>query len=144
MLITAFLCGGIFAAGLVVSGMTQPEKVIGFLDIFGAWDPTLAFVMVGAIGIHAPVRRYLKQRTKPLLSETFHEPDKKPIDQSLLMGAALFGVGWGVAGFCPGPAVASVASESKNAIPFVISMIVGMTAHQLLMGSSREEIEKEK
>jgi uncharacterized membrane protein YedE/YeeE len=131
-LTAAFVCGGIFAAGLILSGMTQPDKVMGFLDIFGAWDPTLAFVMIGAIGIHAPTRRWIGSRARPILTNQFHDLKPRHIDRNLLLGAALFGIGWGLAGFCPGPAVASITSPSHNATPFVLSMIVGMTLHQWL------------
>ena len=131
-LIPAFVCGALFAVGLILSGMTQPGKVIGFLDVFGGWDPTLAFVMAGAIAAHAPTRRWVNRRAAPLLDTRFHTPAERPVDGRLMGGAAIFGVGWGLAGFCPGPAIVSIGSESVNAIPFAMAMLVGVTVFKAI------------
>lgn len=122
---SAFASGALFALGLGVSGMTRPSKVIGFLDLFGAWDASLAFVMVGAIGVHLIAQRLIMKRASPLFDGRFHLPTRKDIDPRLVLGAALFGVGWGLAGFCPGPALVSAASGASTALVFVVGMTAG-------------------
>ncbi|MGE0822266.1 MAG: DUF6691 family protein [Candidatus Binatia bacterium] len=129
--LAAFISGLIFAAGLAISGMTQPGKVTGFLDIFGNWDPSLAFVMVGAILVHTVLYRLIRQRATPLFAATFSVPTRKDIDPRLLGGAALFGIGWGIGGFCPGPAVVSLASGQTSVFIFVSAMIAGMYLYTL-------------
>lgn len=129
----AALAGGfIFALGLGISGMTQPQKVIGFLDLFGAWDPSLMFVMAGAIAVHAVTYRWIRQRKSPLFSEVWHVPSKNEITPALVIGAVLFGVGWGLAGYCPGPAVTSLASFELRPFIFVASMLLGMLLFRLV------------
>jgi hypothetical protein len=123
--VTAFLCGLLFAAGLVVSGMTVPDKVVGFLDLFGNWDPTLAFVMMGAIGTHLPLRRWLVSR-----GIADPAPPRNEINGRLLLGATLFGAGWGLSGFCPGPALVSAGTGAPSVLLFVAAMGVGMWAWQ--------------
>jgi uncharacterized membrane protein YedE/YeeE len=126
-LLAAFIAGFVFAVGLAISGMTQPEKVIGFLDITGDWDPSLMFVMVGAIAVHAAAYHlWLKKWKRPLLVENFSLPTSKVIDGRLLLGSALFGVGWGLGGFCPGPALVSTMSYDRSVLTFVLSMLAGM------------------
>lgn len=125
-LVSAYGSGALFAVGLAVSGMTRPEKVVGFLDLAGAWDPSLALVMVGAIGVHFVAHRLLRGRSTPLLDERFHFPTRKDIDRRLLLGAAMFGVGWGLGGFCPGPGLVSGGAGSPVAIAFVVAMTVGV------------------
>lgn len=120
------LAGVVFAVGLAISGMTLPEKVIGFLNVSGDWDPSLAFVMGGAIAVHLTAHRLLGRRKKPLLAEIFHLPTRSDVDAKLLVGAALFGVGWGLGGFCPGPALVSAAAGQRDALLFVVAMTVGM------------------
>jgi uncharacterized membrane protein YedE/YeeE len=128
----ALAVGFVFALGLGISGMTQPKKVVGFLDLFGVWDPSLIFVMVGAILVHFVTYRLIRKRTSPLFSVHWHVPTKKDITPALVVGALLFGVGWGLAGFCPGPAMTSLASfEGKPAI-FVVSMLFGMYLFRLV------------
>lgn len=122
----SFIVGLLFAAGLAVSGMTQPQKVIGFLDLFGSWDPSLMFVMGGAIGVHALVYFFAIKKPKPVCADSWNVPNKKEITPSLIIGAILFGSGWGLAGYCPGPAITSLATLSPAIIIFVISMISGM------------------
>ncbi len=120
------LSGAMFGAGLLLSGMTRPTKVLGFLDVTGDWDPSLAFVMVGAILVHAIAYRAILRRPHPILDTRFHVPPAGAIDRSLIAGAAVFGVGWGLAGFCPGPALVSAASGVIAAIVFVAAMALGM------------------
>jgi len=125
--------GFLFGTGLVVSGMTDPERVRGFLDIFGNWDPTLAFVMGGAILVMAVAWRIQARMQKPIFGTAFSLPDRTDLDPPLLAGAALFGVGWGIAGLCPGPGIASLALSPMNALPFVAAMLVGMLLQKITM-----------
>jgi uncharacterized membrane protein YedE/YeeE len=124
--LAALVVGFIFSLGLGISGMTQPQKVVGFLDLFGNWDPSLMFVMVGAIGVHLVSYRIIRRRNSPLLSMKWYVPEKKEITPALVLGAVIFGIGWGLAGFCPGPAVTALASLSVKPLVFVVSMIGGM------------------
>ncbi len=124
--LAAFAVGLLFALGLGLSGMTQPSKVVGFLDLFGQWDPSLIFVMVGAISLHAITYRLIRRRNSPLLAEGWQVPTKKDITPALVIGAILFGVGWGLGGYCPGPAVTSLASFASGPWLFVLSMLAGM------------------
>ena len=124
--IASFAAGLVFGIGLILSGMTDPSKVIGFLDVTGVWDPSLAFVMLGAIGVHALLRLLIVRRGKPLFEERFHAPTQSKIDGRLVAGAAIFGVGWGLAGYCPGPAVVSLASGALAPVVFVAAMALGM------------------
>jgi uncharacterized membrane protein YedE/YeeE len=116
--------GLVFGAGLVVSGMTKPEKVIGFLDLFGAWDASLAFVMLGAIAVHFVAHRLVRGRSAPLLAPRFALPTRRDIDMKLVVGAAVFGVGWGLAGYCPGPGLVAAASGG-GAVVFVAALLAG-------------------
>lgn len=124
--IAALVVGFVFAIGLGLSGMTQPQKVIGFLDLFGQWDPSLIFVMVGAIIVHFITFKVIRKRNSPLFSSQWHVPTKKEITPALMIGAFIFGVGWALGGFCPGPAITSMASFDKTPFVFVVSMLVGM------------------
>lgn len=123
----AFLAGGLFGLGLMISGMTDTAKVIGWLDIFGDWDPTLAFVMGGAILPMMFAWRLTQSRT-PLLGGTFPEKPEPKIGRNLVVGSTLFGVGWGLAGLCPGPAVASLSYGGVSHLVFFVAMILGMFA----------------
>ena len=123
-----FLCGLIFGAGLVISGMSNPAKVLNFLDVFGKWDPSLAFVMGGAVVVAFVGYRMVLQRPTPLLADTFHLPTKQDVDGRLLTGAALFGVGWGLGGFCPGPAFTALPLMSTGILAFFPAMLIGMWA----------------
>ena len=118
--------GFLFGMGLTVSGMTDPQRVRGFLDVFGDCDPTLAFVMGGAVLVMAVAWRLQARMAKPFFGHAFSLPDRSDLDPRLLTGAVVFGVGWGVAGLCPGPAVASLALSPVHAIPFVAAMLAGM------------------
>jgi uncharacterized membrane protein YedE/YeeE len=128
----ALAVGFVFALGLGISGMTQPQKVVGFLDLFGAWDPSLIFVMVGAILVHFVTYKLIRRRTSPLFSVQWHVPTKKDITPALVAGAVLFGVGWGLGGFCPGPAMTSLGSLEGKPVVFVISMLAGMYLFRLV------------
>jgi uncharacterized protein len=126
-LVASFLGGLLFALGLGVSGMTDANKVIGFLDLSGDWDPSLAFVMAGAIGVHLILYRLILRRQSPLFGDRFQIPTRRDITPQLVGGAALFGVGWGLGGFCPGPGLVSLAGFGSSAAVFVLSMLSGMT-----------------
>lgn len=127
----SFLVGLLFAIGLGISGMTNPQKVLSFLDIFGSWDPSLMFVMIGAIGTHLVAFKLITKRKAPMLDEKFHIPTNKKIGARLIIGSVLFGAGWGLAGFCPGPAIVSLATEQTSVAIFVLSMIAGMIIFKL-------------
>ncbi|MBX3506695.1 MAG: YeeE/YedE family protein [Parvibaculum sp.] len=133
-ILAAFAAGAIFGLGLVISGMANPAKVLGFLDIAGNWDPTLVFVMGGAIIVAFPAFQFAKRRAQPLFAEKWSLPDRTDIDPRLLAGAALFGIGWGIAGFCPGPALAALALVPGQAAIFVLSMIAGALAYRFTLG----------
>lgn len=125
--------GFLFGMGLTVSGMTDPQRVRGFLDVFGDWDPTLAFVMSGAVVVMAVAWQLQARMAKPIFGQAFSLPDRSDLDPRLLTGAVVFGVGWGIAGLCPGPAVASLALSPGHAIPFVAAMLVGMLLQKFTM-----------
>ena len=129
--------GLVFALGLALSGMTQPAKVIGFLDFFGRWDPSLAFVMVGAIGVYAIALRLGARRDHPRFAPRFVLPTPTRVDARLVAGAAIFGVGWGTSGFCPGPALVSLGAGTRAAAWFVPALIAGMLLHDRLFGERR-------
>lgn len=129
--LVALFAGALFGVGLGVSGMTRPDKVLGFLDVAGAWDPSLAFVMIGAIGVHALAVALARRRARPLGAERFAWSDKAAIDGPLVAGAAIFGIGWGIGGICPGPALASLGAGSTVAVVFVVAMIAGIFGRHL-------------
>lgn len=131
--IAAFISGVLFAAGLGIAGMTDPNKVIGFLDFFGTWDPTLAFVMVGGIGAYALFFRLIIKRPAPLLAGRFSLPTRKDITPQLVIGAGLFGIGWGIGGLCPGPGIASLATGALPVLSFVLAMLVGMALYKYVL-----------
>ncbi|MGY6242729.1 DUF6691 family protein [Burkholderia ambifaria] len=122
----AFLAGLLFSVGLILSGMANPRKVLGFLDLAGRWDPSLAFVMVGAIGVAVVAFAWAKRRTRSWLGLPIQWPAARTITVRLVAGSAVFGIGWGLAGFCPGPALVSVGLGSVKGIAFVVAMLVGM------------------
>ena len=130
-ILTAFVAGLIFGLGLIVAQMVDPNKVLNFLDIAGDWDPSLAFVMGGAVIVTTVGYRLAKQMGKPVLEPSFSMPSRKDIDGPLVIGAALFGAGWGVGGYCPGPALASVTQGGAGVVIFVIAMLVGMVGARL-------------
>ncbi|HUK41337.1 MAG TPA: YeeE/YedE family protein [Candidatus Acidoferrales bacterium] len=122
---SAFFVGIIFGLGLAVSEMTNPARIIGFLDVTGRWDPTLLFVMGGALLVAAVLFPLILRRPRPVLADRFSLPTKTKIDTRLVIGAIIFGIGWGLAGFCPGPALAALASGSSSVFWFVAAMLVG-------------------
>lgn len=135
--LTAFVAGVLFAVGLAVGGMTDPNKVIGFLDVAGHWDPSLAFVMGGAVLVYAPLFRLVTRRPAPLFDPSFHLPTRRNIDARLVVGACGFGIGWGLAGYCPGPALVSIMSLGTGALVFAGSMLVGMAVFAAWEGRRR-------
>ena len=131
-LLLAFGSGALFAVGLAVGGMTTPSKVTGFLDFTsGHWDPSLAFVMAGAVGVFLPLQWLARRRSRPLLATRFAIPVEKPIDGRLVAGAAVFGLGWGAVGYCPGPAIVSISTGSVAPLSFVGGMVLGMVLFEL-------------
>jgi uncharacterized membrane protein YedE/YeeE len=135
--IAAFVCGLVFACGLGIGGMTQPAKVVGFLDVFGAWDPSLAFVMGGAVATHAILRVLVMRRSQPVFEARFSLPTLSTLDGRLLAGAALFGAGWGIAGFCPGPAIVASGAGGRAAIVVAVAMLVGMLVQSRVLPSAQ-------
>jgi len=128
----ALCAGAVFGLGLALSGMTDPAKVRGFLDLFGTWDPTLAFVMGGALLPMGLAQWLSLRRSKPLADGSFHRPKAQGIDARLIGGAALFGIGWGLAGLCPGPGLASLALAPLPAFAFCAAMLAGMAVYRLV------------
>jgi hypothetical protein len=124
----AFVAGLAFGFGLLVSGMSSPDKVLAFLDLAGTWDPSLAFVMGGAVLTATPLFLLARNRQRPLAGGTFDQPDTQIIDRKLVIGAVLFGLGWGLAGICPGPAVVDLVLAPAATLPFVLAMVAGILA----------------
>lgn len=130
--------GVLFALGLALSGMTRPEKVTGFLDFAGAWDPSLAFVMLGAIGVHVVALRFAKRRSRPFAAAVFEPLDRERVDARLVLGAALFGVGWGLSGYCPGPALVSAGGGSLSVLVVACGMLAGVALFRLSARTRRK------
>mgnify|MGYP000583464128 FL=1 len=130
--ISEFLVGLLFGLGLILSGMTDPGKVIGFLDLFGSWDPSLALVMGGAIAVGFFAFSLAQKRTMNFLGGLLRLPNSQVIDRRLVIGSLMFGAGWGIAGFCPGPALVSMAAGQPKALLFVVTMLAGMVGYELL------------
>ena len=131
-ILVSLIVGCIFGLGLAFGGMLDPSKVVGFLDIFGAWDPSLAFVMMGGIMVNAAGYLILIRGKKPIFTEKFHLPDNIFIDRRLIVGSAIFGVGWGLAGLCPGPVVGSLFLNPNSIVPFLLIMLVGLKIGSLV------------
>ena len=131
-LFMALLSGLLFGVGLILSGMSDPSKVLGFLDLAGSWDPSLAFVMVGAVLVGSLVFPFASKRTQSILGEAMRLPTATQIDRRLVLGGLTFGVGWGLAGYCPGPALASLAQGGMKPLLFFIAMLVGMVLFEVL------------
>ena len=132
----SLISGIIFGIGLVISQMINPEKVLGFLDLFGNWDPSLAFVMIGALIITSPMFHLIKKKEKPLFVDSFNYSKNKEINNKLIIGSVLFGAGWGLGGLCHGPAISSIALLNINSISFVVSMFFGFYLVKLFKLSS--------
>lgn len=128
-IVTALAAGAVFGLGLSLSGMLDPARVRGFLDVAGAWDPSLAFVLGGAVAVALAGMVPLRRMRRPAFDDVFHLPATSPIDRRLVLGSAIFGIGWGMAGFCPGPALASLSLGLAPVVLFVIAMLAGMTLH---------------
>ncbi len=125
-LLPPLVSGGLFGAGLALGGMTDPARVRGFLDLFGDWDPTLAFVMGGAVLVMAIAWRFQRGMARPIFAEKFSIPDRSDLTLPLVGGSALFGIGWGIAGLCPGPGIAALVIEPASAAIFVVALLAGM------------------
>ena len=130
--ITVFLCGVLFAVGLGISGMTQPAKIIAFLDVTGDWDASLLFVMGGAVAVNMVLYRLSMRRSQPVFQDSFVIPSRRKINSRLIVGASLFGIGWGLSGYCPGPAWVASVNGALSTLAFLIAMLVGMYLFQLL------------
>lgn len=140
-----FLVGLLFGVGLCVSGMTHPDKVLGFLDLAGFWDPSLAFVMIGAVLVSFFAFRLAKRRPRDALGAPFALPERGAIDRRLIVGSLIFGVGWGLAGICPGPGIVDIGFLEPRALVFVAAVAVGMVIHQFakLRGPAQRAIEQD-
>ena len=136
-IVAAAVAGALFGVGLAVSRMTDPTVVLGFLDLAGAFDPTLMFVLAGAVSVTLLAFRLVLRRPRPVLAEGFQLPATNAIDRPLLAGAALFGIGWGLAGYCPGPALVSIAAGIDSAVVFGVAMLAGIVLHRLTSGPRR-------
>jgi uncharacterized protein len=123
--LVALIAGILFGLGLSLSQMVDRSRVLGFLDVTGAWDPTLLFVLGGAVGVTAISFRFVLRRAKPIYGDKFYLPDRDNIDGQLILGAAIFGIGWGIAGYCPGPAITGLVFGSWNPVLFILATILG-------------------
>lgn len=141
-LLLVFLAGVIFAVGLGISGMSDANKVLGFLDPTGGWDPSLAFVMVGAIGVHALAAWRIRRTARPVFAPSFSVPTRTDITGRLVGGAVIFGVGWGVSGYCPGPGIMSAVTLAPGALVFVAALSLGMVLHDVIGLARRGEREQ--
>jgi uncharacterized protein len=130
--LAALASGALFGIGLAMSGMTDARRVLGFLDLFGEFDPTLLFVLGGAVITTVVSFRFVLRRGNPVLADTFHLSNLRHIDRRLLAGAAIFGLGWGIAGYCPGPALAGLGIASREALWFVPALLIGMLVHRIV------------
>lgn len=144
MMFTALLAGLVFGVGLIISGMVNPAKVLGFLDIAGAWDPSLVFVMAGAIAIAAIGFAMVRRRTRSVLGAELMLPTKRDIDRRLVIGSAAFGIGWGVGGFCPGPAIVALGAGEVKALVFVAAMVAGMLLFEVIERRARVSMRAQK
>lgn len=135
--LSAFFCGLLFGTGLIISQMSNPAKVIGFLDVAGQWDPSLAFVMVGAVGVFAVGYRVALRRSAPLFDKTFMVPERARVDKALILGSLVFGLGWGLAGFCPGPAIVSSGFGEPRVWAFVAAMVAGIASCRIIRHHSQ-------
>ena len=132
-LITALIIGAVFGIGLAIAGMLNPSKVVGFLNIFGDWDPSLAFVMGGGVLVNTIGHRFVMKRKAPIQSAKFSRPPSTNIDKPLVIGSVIFGVGWGLAGLCPGPVVASLLLSGQAMLPFFGLLFTGLLVGQIVM-----------
>lgn len=133
-ILAGLACGVLFGVGLALSQMINPAKVLGFLDVAGNWDPSLALVLIGAVAVTALAFRAIRRRPRPLFTARFHLPTRKDVDARLVAGAAVFGIGWGLVGFCPGPALAALALGFWQPAVFVAAMLAGMALYRFTAG----------
>ena len=138
-MLAALFCGALFGLGLALSGMLDPTRVQGFLDITGAWDPSLAFVLGGAVTVMFLGLRLIGRLRRPAFDDRFHLPENRAIDRPLVLGSALFGIGWGIGGFCPGPAVAALSLGRLEPLLFVAFMLAGMIVHDRLFAPRAQD-----
>lgn len=131
--IVAYLSALLFGVGLGIAGMTDPANIIGFLDIFGEWKPALILVMGGAIAFHSVSYYFITKRSSPLLSTDFLIPAKRQVDMKLIVGSAIFGIGWGTGGYCPGPAIAALVTLSPSVLVFITSMLAGIAVFYYIL-----------
>lgn len=131
-IVTAYAAGLLFGGGIILSGMVDPANVLGFFDVFGAWNPTLAFVMAGGLAVSLVGYRYCMTRPEPVCAAVYQIPSRQDVDRRLLGGAAIFGLGWGLAGYCPGPALIAAGSGLAEAAVFSVAMAVGMLAWRVV------------
>lgn len=131
--VATLLCGLLFGIGLTVSDMINPSRVLGFLDLFGAWDPSAAFVFAGALPVSALAYWLSRRRSRPVFDEGYHLPEGNRIDRRLIGGAVIFGIGWGIAGFCPGPALVATISGQTGVFLFLGAMFLGMAIHRMTL-----------
>ena len=136
-LMASLVCGLLFGAGLAIAGMTDPRKIAGFLDVAGTWDPSLMFTMAGALAVTFVAFPLIQRRGRPLFDDVLHLPTRRDIDPPLVFGSALFGIGWGLGGYCPGPAIASLPINFRSAGLFVAAMIAGMLIKRFLLDTWR-------
>lgn len=132
--LAALASGALFGAGLAMSGMTDPRRVLGFLDLFGDFDPTLLFVLGGAVATTMLLFRFVLRRGSPVLADTFQISSLRHVDRTLIAGSAIFGVGWGLSGYCPGPALAGLGVGSTEALWFIPAMLGGILLHRVVVG----------
>lgn len=140
--ITSLIAGLVFGIGLIISGMTNPAKVVGFLDLAGLWDPSLALVMGGAIAVGVVAFQIVRKRSTSLLGDPIRLPSATQVDRRLLLGGVAFGIGWGLAGFCPGPALASLATGGTKPAIFTVAMIGGMVIYELIERASAMRVKR--
>jgi uncharacterized membrane protein YedE/YeeE len=129
--LTSAVSGALFALGLIFSGMIKPSKAIGFLDFAGSWDPTLAFVMGGALAVFLPAYQFMIRRERPIVAQTFHLPQQHDITWQLVTGATIFGIGWGMTGLCPAAAIAALPGLSPNAVTVTLGMAIGIVSMRM-------------
>lgn len=141
--LTSLLAGLLFGFGLALSGMTHPQKVLGFLDIAGVWDASLLFVLGGAVGVTLVSFRFILRLNKPVLAERFVITEETHIDRQIILGATLFGIGWGISGYCPGPAIALIASPNWELLAFLPAAILGAVAEKYLELRSQARVEQQ-
>ncbi|MEM7132240.1 MAG: YeeE/YedE family protein [Chloroflexota bacterium] len=139
--LTALLAGILFGLGLAVSQMIDPARVLGFLDVAGTWDPTLIFVLGGAVGVTVITFRFILRQPNPFFASTFQLPTKQEIDRPLVVGSALFGIGWGIGGYCPGPGITALMIEAWNPVIFVVALVAGSFSYDRIFNQPNQSVQ---